>query len=255
MTVVGYATPGKAKAYQLLEAFCGGAGGSVVAKVPDRLLPGAAAFYGVTPATAHLWYQARREGRDWYYIDNAYFDQCREKYFRVTRNALQRTGRELSDGKRLAELGVKFKPWREAGEHILVCPQSDEFMRLCAEYSGSWLEDTLRALRAATKREVRVRSWNRNKAQWYASFPEDLKGCHAVVVYSSASATTAMTRGVPAFVTARDCVAAACAHKDLATVDQAGPCEGLGAMAAAAADGQFTVAEMKSGLAWRVASA
>ena len=71
MSVVGYPTPNKGKARALLNAFCGGAGGDVVTEIPKRLLPGAAAFYGVTEATVHLWKQAKAEGRDWYYIDNA----------------------------------------------------------------------------------------------------------------------------------------------------------------------------------------
>lgn len=53
------------------------------------LAEGAAAFYGVRPAWRHLWEQARREGRTWYYLDNAWFDVARERYFRVGINAVQ----------------------------------------------------------------------------------------------------------------------------------------------------------------------
>lgn len=252
MIVVGYPTPGKEKAHVLLQAFLPAGIGRVASRIPDRLDAGGAAFYGVTPATKHLWQQARAEGRDWYYIDNAYFDPCRELYFRVTRNALQRDGAAPSDGARLTALGLTFKPWRAAGKHILVCPQSDEFMKTVARHPGEWLDETVRELRTLTGREVRVRAWNRNKKAWYASLPDDLKGCHAVVTYSSASAISAMMAGVPAICTGADCVAGPATVRDLSRIESPVMSEGdrLKIMRAAA-DGQWTVKEMRAGVAWR----
>lgn len=252
MNVVGYPTPGKGKALRLVSAICESVGGRVVeAPLPEKLLPGAAVFYGVTPATVHLWRQAKAEGRDWYYIDNAYFDSCREKYFRVTRNRLQHDGRGKSDGKRFAALGLTVQPWREPGKHILVVPQSDEFMRLAACYPGSWLEDVCHDLRADTKREVRVRPWSRDKKAWYASLPEDLKNCHLLVTYSSAAAISALLVGIPAIVNAHDSIAWPMGTQDGDLENPTRP-DGREAWAAVVADNQWTLEEMRCGLAWEM---
>lgn len=252
MSVVGYPTPGKEKAKLLLDAFCGGAGGTVVSRLPDKLLPGAAAFYGVVPETKHLWEQAKAEGRDYYYIDNAYFDPCRERYFRIAKNRLQHDGgMDETDGKRWAALGLSLAPWRESGKHILVCPQSDQFMRDAVGYPGSWLKDITHALRVYTEREVRVRPWDGNKAKWYQSLPADLVGAHALVTYSSASAISALLAGVPAFCTATDCIASSITRGDISNIEYPVFPEYRERWAMVVADNQWTVREMKEGLPWR----
>lgn len=251
MNVIGYPTPGKDKARVILEAFCTGAGGSVGGTIPAALPPGAVpAFYGVTPATAHLWRQARAEGRSWYYIDNAYFDKVRGKYFRVTQNRLQHDGRGESDGRRFAALNVTIQPWRHEGRHVLVCPQSAEFMRVCAEYPGEWLSDALALLRTVTDRDLRVRPWQRDKTKWYETLGEDLKDCWMLATYSSASAITAMLAGVPAICTAEDCISRAITGSSVPWHSPA-----RAAWAAVVADNQWTLDEMREGLAWEMLNA
>jgi hypothetical protein len=120
-SVTCYPIPGKAKALRLCEAFAAGvraAGGDahVCTEPPRELADGAAVFYGVRPAVAHLWEQAKREARDWYYIDNSYFDAARERQFRVTKNAIQHTGRGASDGRRFRALGIAIGPMRVGGD-------------------------------------------------------------------------------------------------------------------------------------------
>lgn len=247
--VIGYPTPGKAKARLLLDAFCAGAGGKVAKDI--RLQPGAAAFYGVVTATLPIWQQAKREGREVYYLDNAYFDSTRQVYFRATLNGLQHTGLGQSDGKRFARLNIPIRPWRRSGSHIVICPQSDSFMREVAGYPGNWLEDTLKLLRERTDRELRVRPWNGNKAAWYATLPDDLKDCWAVVTYSSASAITAMLSGVPAICTAEDCISRSMAGLvDDIELPPMPDCRLEWAQVVA--DQQWTTEEMRTGLAWRM---
>jgi hypothetical protein len=96
-SVTCYPIPGKRKALLLCEAFAAGvraAGGTAhVCTEPPRELasrrrgvlrraPGGRAPVGAGEA----------RGRDWYYIDNSYFDAVRERQFRVTKNAIQHTG-------------------------------------------------------------------------------------------------------------------------------------------------------------------
>ena len=253
--IVGYWD--KPKGARLLEAFCHGAGGRLAREVPATLPPDVEPiFYGVTETTRHLWQQAKDEGRNWHYADNAYLDPCREQYFRVTHNRLQHSGVGPSDGARWREVserfGIQIKPRRAEGRHVLLCPQSDQFMRTVVGYEGSWLDDTLEELRKYTDRELRVRPWNGDKRAWYRTLPDDLVGCHALVTYSSASAITALLAGVPALVTAEDCISRPVADSALEHIDMPfAPHEFLELWLRVVADNQWTIDEMASGLAWR----
>lgn len=249
--VVGYPTPGKNKASVILDAFCAGAKGSISRDV-TKLQPGGAAFYGVVPDTKRIYREAKSEGRDVYYLDNAYFDPTREVYFRATKGKLQATGRELSDCKRFDRLGIPIAPWRETGTHVLVCPQSDQFMRDVVQYPGNWLADTLQALRAATMRPVRVRPWTGNKKEWYSSLPEDLVDCWALVTFSSASAITAVLSGVPAICTADDCISLPQCSNSIADIERPYRGDDRREWAGAVADSQWTLDEMRRGVAWRM---
>lgn len=227
--------------------------------IPDSLYEGTAVFYGVTPATAHLFEQAKRERRDWIYIDNAYFDGCRQVYYRATLNRLQHHGMGPSDGKRLERLIYdekrveEPKRWRETGNHIVLAPQSEEFMRTCAGYSGSWTNDTLAQLRKLTTRTIVARNWTSDKPQWYRQLHQDLRQAWALVTYSSASAITAMMAGVPAFVTAADCIARCIAFTDLRNIEKRPPPEDDRRLwMAVIADNQWTLEEMRAGLCWKM---
>lgn len=252
MSVVGYPTPGKEKARVILNAFCAGAGGKVVTEIPEKLLPGPAAFYGVTPSTRHLFEQAKKEGRDWYYLDNAYFDSCRQVYFRATKNRLQHNGEGISNGRRFYSLRLAIAPWRKRGEHVLVCPQSDEFMRVAAGYPTCWWENYIGVLKNFTGREIRLRPWQRDKAEWYRTLPSDLDNCWAVVTFSSASAISAMLAGIPAFVTAEDCISAPVANLDIERIEVPEYSDHRQRWCEVVADNQWTLDEMRAGLAWKM---
>lgn len=262
--IVGYPTPGKAKARVILEAFCAGApSGTVAESIPAQLLPGAAAFYGITDATRHLWEQAKAEGRDWVYLDNAYFDGCRQPplvagYFRATLNRLQHHGTGYSDGKRLeyliyrAKLVAEPKPWRRDGAHIVVAPQSAQFMKTLAGYPGNWVEDIHKTIRAATSRQITCRPWTADKVEQYRQLKFDLRQAWAVVTYSSGCAVTALLEGVPAFVMAQDAISRCVAFTDLRHIEKRMPPEDDRRLwMAVVADNQWTLDEMREGLAWK----
>jgi hypothetical protein len=258
VSVVGYPTPGKAKAREILGAFCAGARGQVLDTLPMSLLPGAAAFYGVTPATKAFWEQAKAEGRDWYYIDNAYFHEWRGTYYRATKNRLQHTGIGTSDGKRFAALDLEILPWRKPGKHVVVAPQSDEFMQVVAQWGTNlygqtrWVDAAIAAMYQETQREVRVLTWNRDKTKWYSELPANLVDCWSLLTYSSASAISALLAGIPAICTADDCIAAPMVKPDFDDIEYPLRPEGREAWAGVVADNQWTLDEMRSGLAWRM---
>lgn len=244
-----YAQLEKEKSRRVLGAFAAGAGGRMAWTTAAALEPGPAAFYGVRPPWKRLWDAARREGREWWYVDNAYFDRARERYFRVTRNGLQV---EPSHGlhspygaKRLRDLGVAVRDWRSSGSHVVVCPQSEEFLRTVAEYSGDWTADTVAALRSSTDREIRVRGKREPRP-----LAADLRGAWALVTHMSCAAVEALLAGIPVFVTGR-CAAGLLGSSDLSRIESPLLAEGRLEWARYLAANQWTLEELRSGEAWR----
>jgi len=82
LSPVSYATS-RPKSRLLCEAFAQGCGGRVVENA-QRLEDGPAAFYGVRPLQIPLWNQCKAEARDWFYMDNSWFDVVRQQQFRIT---------------------------------------------------------------------------------------------------------------------------------------------------------------------------
>ena len=174
--VSGYAAKAKSKARVVCEAFVRGAGGGrVYQPPPGRLGRGGAVFFGVTEPTRHLWQQAKAAGRDWYYLDNSYFDISRGRMFRASRNAVQATGLELPDWGRWAALGLKVQPWRKHGRHVIIAAQSQTHMSVVAGQRSSWWRDAFTILQAHTDREIVVRGWRSNKMALASSLAESLQ--------------------------------------------------------------------------------
>lgn len=243
MSVTAYPVANKAKSFNLCLAFARGCGG----QIGSTLREGPAVFYGVDQSNLAIWQKVRSSGRDWYYMDNSMFDATRETRFRVTKNRLQHTGMGESDGRRFAALGIDIAPWREAGEHIIVCPQSDSFMRTVAGYEGSWTSQTIDRLRRQTHRELRLRPWSRNKTALGASLQADLVDAHALVTWSSAAAVTALLAGVPVVVESNDCAARFMGGTDLEALPRPERENWAGVLA----DNEFTINELQDGTAWR----
>jgi hypothetical protein len=228
--LVCYAQPDKPKSQLVLEAFAVGSGARMAWTTEVALLPGDAAFYGVRPAWSHLWEQAKRERRNWWYLDNSYFDVTRERYFRVTKNAIQHDGRGPSDGRRFNKLGIPIKAMR-GGDYELVCQQSDEFMWVVAD-DPDWTNRVVSRLREAGKSVV-IRRKNSK-----TPLVEDLRRARRLWTFSSAAAVTALLEGVPVSTSGMSC--AHSTHPD----DRL-------RWAGVLADNQFSVDEMKNGLAWK----
>lgn len=210
--------------------------------IPAHLAAGVAAFYGVVPETAHLWRQAQAEGRDWYYIDNSYFDRGRGTHYRITRNRVQHAGDGASDGARLKALGVEIRPPRVGGGHVVVCLQSPQFMRTIAgiEPDAWWRQ--IQPVLQASGLPVRLRGWNGDKRRQMATLRADLVGAALLVTWSSAAAIEALLAGVPVH-----CAPECAAHG--VTMDD------RPRWAAVLADNQWTTDEIADGTAWKALDA
>ena len=256
--VTCYPVRGKQKSIDICRAFADGCEGLLMAsglsmEGAETLQDGAAFFWGVDQSNIHYWQQAKKRG-DYYYGDNSYFDgSARGEYFRVTHNRLQHTGAGTTDMKRFNALGIPLTVNTNQGGHVVVCEQSEPFMRDVVGYRGNWLKQTLEELTDLTDREIRVRRWNRDKAAAQATLGTDLEAAHALVTFSSAAAISAALAGVPPFV-GGDCPARLVGNDDLAYIEHphlAAHAERL-RWAGVLADNQWTLEEMRSGLAWEM---
>ena len=244
-SVTCYATRGKSKAKRLCRAFAEGAGGQVVLG-GERLLPGPAAFYGVPADLQRIYKQACGEGREYYFIDNAYFGA--PEYFRITRGAEQHDGQGKAGPARWNRLGLPLRPWRRDGDDILIALQTPEFFALRGENRDVWLAGVRHELRAHSPRRVVVRDKPRPSDP--EGFQRALDGAWALVTRSSNAAVQAIVRGIPAFVT-HPCAARAMANRDLSRIETPVLPDGREQWAWNLAANQWTEAEMRDGTAWR----
>lgn len=226
---------GKRKSAEICEAFVKGAPRGALGTV----------FYGVDESNLTAWHEAKAAG-DVYYCDNSFFDESRQRYFRVAKNSLQHSGLGHSDGERFKRLGIQIRPWRE-GDHIVLCPQSDHFMHKIAGCQGDWTFDTVKVLTAITPRALRVRSWSADKAKLSATLLADLERAHALVTWSSAAAVTAAINGIRT-VSMGESAARPVGGK-IEDIEKL-PTPDREEWASVLADNQFTLEEMRSGEAW-----
>lgn len=245
--VTAYPVAGKQKSFDICVAFAKSCGG----RVSTELRAGPAAFYGVDGSNVAIWKEVVRSGRDYFYVDNSYFDVARERQFRITKNALQHSGRGTSDGTRFRALGVPIEPWRTGGHHVLLVPQSEHFMRTVVGAEADWMVPTIHALEALTKRPLLTRAWDRNKGKLAMTLRDDLMDAHAVVTWSSAAAITAVLAGVPV-ITLGQCAAEPMSGslQQIESLPRPEREEWAGVLA----DQQWTLDEIRNGTAWQALS-
>lgn len=245
MALTCYSVPGKDKSKTICRAFEYGAPKSAKGAV----------FFG-TEGVMHAFQAAKREGH-WWYIDNSYFDKHRGTYFRVTKNALQVDPRgRTSTGERFAKLNVKIHPWRETlGDTVLVCPQSDNFMKSTLGREGDWARDTVEQLQAwGIPGPIQVRPWNRDKVKANETLHQMLPRVRLLISHSSSASITAMLEGVPSLSTGETAAAyhltgpmtqeAVFNPPRPSTEERLRFCQIL-------ADSMFTLEEFRDGTAWR----
>jgi hypothetical protein len=238
--LICYPVPGKAKSDLICRAFAFGA-----PRAADGFV-----FFGTEGIMGHF-VRAKASGRPWYYLDNAYFDKHRGIYFRATKNALQVDPSALSsDGRRFEKLAIEIKAWREQrlGD-VLVCPQSESFMKSTLGRTGDWTADTLNLLEEWGTQRVRVRRWDRDKVKAAVLLQAELPNLRLLITHSSAAAITAMLEGVPAISEA----GAARSITGPLTRESVENPPRPGArieFARVLADNQFTLEEFRKGTAW-----
>lgn len=232
-------------------AFATGARAALVP--PHRLMPGAAAVYGILRGCREIILQAQKESRTWFYIDRGYFKASRDAdysgYFRVSRDSYQHDGSGEFERARWEALKLRILDWKNAGNHILICPPGRAFASYRGFDADEWLTSTVAMLRNFTDRPIRIREKPQG-ANKNVPLSFDLKNCWALVAHSSNAAVEALLNGVPVFCTA-PCAAASMGSRDLKTIESPRRPEDRERWASALAANQWTIEEMRNGSCWK----
>lgn len=95
--------------------------------------------------------------------------------------------------------GIKVRPWRTDGGHVLVLPQRG-IGEPGVAMPATWPDSMRRLLPTLTRRPVRVRVHPGNlKAHHVPGLDEDLAGAWCAVTWGSGAAIKALVAGVPVF--------------------------------------------------------
>ena len=251
-----YPSPGKRKGGKLCLAFAKGCGGAVLPVGHPRLEPGSAFFYGWTAHSAPLIARCRTEGRTWFYADNAYYFG-RHRYFRVTRNAFMHDGSGEAGPARFQGFGIRVRPWRRGGRHILITTQSElHFALRCGTTLEQWTEAVTTEIRKHSDRPIRVahkppveRGLGNPAA--HPAFEALLEDAWAVVAHSSSTLVKALIEGVPVFSLAPS-MASRMGLSDLSRIETPFYPEGREPWLWNLAANQWTREEMADGTCWRM---
>jgi hypothetical protein len=137
---------------------------------------------------------------------------------------------------RPSKLGIQAQPWRQSGDHILVCAQRTDSLQWQAQPDiSTWLTNLRDRVRMYTQRPLVLRSHPRQRVPEVAGFHNDLPrsvpGTYdsfdlerglgqawAVINHNSGPGVQAILRGVPAFVDASS-LAAPVGNLDLANIE------------------------------------
>lgn len=149
---------------------------------------------------------------------------------------------------RWAALGIELKPWRESGEHILVCPNRHFGMRGLA-MPVDWERLTVAALRRITKRPIRVRPHPQNSAP-VRTLADDMAGAWAMVIWASSTGVHSLIAGIPVIATSRWWILKAAAGERLEDIESPPMFDRVPAFEKLAW-AQFTIGEISEGLPFR----
>ena len=88
-----------------------------------------------------------------------------------------------------------LRPWRTAGDHILLLPQRGIGVRGVA-MPTTWLDQVRQRLRKVTDRPIRIR---RHPGASKSDPWPDLRGAHCAVTWGSGAGIKAIAHGIPVF--------------------------------------------------------
>jgi len=185
------------------------------------IMPGLVFNWGILRGGDLIIKTAKKNKRDFMYIDHAYFNAghaIERPSYRIVRNELQLTtiNQYSTFSDRFDKLNIKIKPWRKSGEYILICPPSPATTTFY-ELNYDWLAKTTEIIKQVSDRPIYIRhkpgAMLIDNSKGYAvpagtmkivedtiSLDEHLSKAYAVVTFNSSVAIKAICQGVPVVV-------------------------------------------------------
>lgn len=215
---------------QIMRAFAQGCGGEFIEKAYPNYKGGTTVVWGLHRGAPGLIEKAKEDGGDWYYVDHGYFARGHMKgYYRVTKNGHQQAWIRDSNPDRWDKLGVKLHSRRTGAKVVIVPPSA-----IVQAVFGPFFEPP----EGFTSRK--------DGKPFFEKFPD----AQVVYTYNSIAAVEAIASGVPCVVTGQS-GATPVASPSIDELTFPAP-DQQRRWACSLAYGQFTMEEMRSGLAWRV---
>ena len=221
-------------------------------------------FYGLASGLDRL-FRDYRERRKAVYIDLGYWGRRKlsrfDGYHKVSVNDRHPTAyfqQRPHASDRFDRHRVAIRPWRTEGRHILVAGMSAKAATAERLLPNQWERDTIARLRRLTRRPIIYRpkpNWAEAKPIEGSTFDRDtpleqaLRDCHAVVTHHSNVAVDALLAGVPCICPGG--VASVLSGHSLDQIESPPMPDGREQWAADLAYTQWSVDEMKQGLAYR----
>lgn len=207
--------------------------------------------YGVLRGTGRIYWDCERRAVPWWNVDRGFFKPGHPNgYYRIGYRHLQPKFVHLrkEDNRRWKALNVKLRPWKRNLEgKVLVCPPEG----ICEFYGveeQSWRRRAIEALPYPMDQKYTVR-----KRTSAIPLSTDLEESRCVVTHSSNVALEAIVYGIPAFadtgfVRSWNNMPIQHANQFQDTLDREELC-------VQAANRQFLLDEIRSGMAWEMVNA
>lgn len=222
---------------------------------------------GILRGTNVLYRWAEQNKKDFYFLDRPYWGQTRNTpyYTRIVKNGHIKNKLESRPDDRFKKsFPWTIHPWNKNKKgDIVVCPPTNAIATFFNQHS--WLEDTLKILRANTDRNIVVRKKGYNPTVGYdkdgalvvtgkeendTTSKLDWSNVYTIVAFNSNITLEATTRGIPVFCNEHN-ACAPIAEKDFSKIETP-VYPDREPLYYSLAYGQFTADEMSDGTAWRI---
>lgn len=231
------------------DALVAGFGAVAVPVERRRPVPGDDVLHiigGLQFGSLDILHAVRAAGRPYVFVDRAYFGGGPgSNVLRVVPKAYQQHWIACRYADRWDALRIPLQPWRRSGRHILVVPPGEAIRDLFG--LGDWTAETVEQLRQVTDRPIDVSIKGDPRP-----LSTRLHDCHCVVTWSSNVAVEAVVAGVPVFA-GRWSAAVLMGYglHELPAMIEAPRMPYRVEWARSLAYGQFTLAEIADGTAYR----
>lgn len=238
----------------ILENFILGAGGQISTWDQIQNLSAPVVLRGITKRKQMA--ACREQNRDFFYLDTGYFGNGRRKlYHRITKNSMQNIGPVVDrPADRFEATGVSLTKFRK-GSSILLCPPSAKVMAFYELDLEEWVTNTINTIKQYSDRPIIIRL-KKSRAERLTTDTMEMalsQDIHCLVTFNSIAATEALLLGKPAFTLGPNAAQSLCLS-DLSKIETPyiPTLDEVHKWACHLAYAQFTVDEMRTGLAWRI---